>query len=247
MVYGSAQGVVAHRCVERRRGRIAVALVGSLFASVCVTVPVLYSGNFDISFHAMRGSGSMSSPTADTVHRLDNLPSIVPSLATTGKENAATELRYNALGMYAYYKWNAAESTPLRFKGNMYIMESVQGRPSGTPWSARDGGSFFRIAELNTGVILCNVSESIGHAFFSAVVDDERESVWVFGAAHHRGATKLGGGLGPCDHTHGHTPHGCYVGAWVSKDLRSWSKTHKTVVFPDGAFALNSKKVQFVV
>ena len=63
-------------------------------------------------------------------------------------------------------------------------MESVEGWPHGTPWNESLGGSFFRITDLDSGIILKNVSKSIGHAFFSAVVDGKRDTVWVFGAAH---------------------------------------------------------------
>ena len=159
------------------------------------------------------------------------------------------QLHYEALGMYSYYKWGAAESSPFRFRGKMYVMESTVGHPDDTPWPEEQGGSYFRIVELETGKVRrslrapqrvegragggrqicsggterwCNthssmeqqgsqrvghhavccspavyklflsplrlndqviqhVKESIGHAFFSPVVDDATGTVWVFG------------------------------------------------------------------
>ena len=145
--------------------------------------------------------------------------------------------RYNHTGVYTWTPWHAAESTPFRFKGKIYVMESVEG--GGGFFSKEQGGSFFRIADLETGNVLVNVSESIGHAFFSAVVDDERGVVWVFGAAHHRGWDNKG----PCDDNSGNggaPASGCYVGAWNSSDLLHWSKTAKTVIFPGANFTQNN-------
>lgn len=145
--------------------------------------------------------------------------------------------RYNATGIYTNKLWKPAESTPFRFKGEMYVMESVEG--NGGFFSKEEGGSYFRITKLSSGAILRNVSESIGHAFFSAVVDDKLGVVWVFGAAHHRGWDNNG----PCDDnskTGGMPAKGCYVGAWKSTDLINWSKTYKTVIFPDGNYTQNN-------
>ena len=100
-------------------------------------------------------------------------------------------------------------------------------------------GSYFRIADLQTGRILVNVSESIGHAFFSAVVDDARGVVWVFGAAHHRGWDNKG----PCDDNSakgGAPATGCYVGVWNSTDLLHWSNTSKSVIFPGANYTQNN-------
>ena len=87
--------------------------------------------------------------------------------------------------------------------------------------------------------MLRNVSESIGHAFFSALVDDAHGVVWVFGSAHHRGWDNKG----PCDDNSksgGSAAKGCYVGAWSSSDLLHWSQTFKTVMFPDGNYTQNN-------
>eukprot|EP00729_Bicosta_minor_P003472 gene3472-22402_t len=141
-------------------------------------------------------------------------------------------------GVYTSAPWHAAESTPFRFQGSMYVMESVEGG-GGYFNTSQEGGSFFRIADLHTGTVLVNVSESIGHAFFSAVVDDARGVVWVFGAAHHRGWDNKG----PCDDNsaHGGAPAaGCYVGVWNSTDLLHWSKTAKSVIFPGGNYTQNN-------
>ena len=62
--------------------------------------------------------------------------------------------------MYTNSMWHAAESTPFRFKGQMYVMESVEG--NGGFSTKEQGGSYFRIANLQSGIVLRNVSESIG-------------------------------------------------------------------------------------
>jgi hypothetical protein len=145
--------------------------------------------------------------------------------------------RYQAMGVYTNTRWHAAESTPFRFKGKMFVMESVEG--GGGFFTKEQGGSYFRITDMASGVVLRNVSESIGHAFFSAVVDDLRGVVWVFGAAHHRGWDNKG----PCDDNSksgGSAAQGCYVGAWSSTDLLNWSNTSKTVTFPDGNYTQNN-------
>jgi hypothetical protein len=114
-------------------------------------------------------------------------------------------------------------------------MESVEG--NGGVFKTR--GSFFRVSDLATGRILVNVAESIGHAFFSAVVDDAKGVVWVFGAAHHRGWDNKG----PCDDNSdkgGSPARGCYVGTWNSTDLLHWSTTAKSVIFPGGNYTQNN-------
>ena len=144
---------------------------------------------------------------------------------------------YESTGVYTTPEWHAAESTPFRFKGKMFVMESVEGHPTDTPWPVAEGGSYFRVSDLATGAVISYVKESIGHAFFSAVVDDVAGRVWVFGAAHHRGWDNAG----PCDRgSAAGQVKGCYVGVWSSTDLISWSKTAKTVTFPDGNFTQNN-------
>ena len=36
---------------------------------------------------------------------------------------------------------------------------------------------------MSTGVVLHNESKSVGHAYFSATVDSNSGTVWVFGSA----------------------------------------------------------------
>jgi hypothetical protein len=119
----------------------------------------------------------------------------------------------------------------------MYVMESVEG--NGNYFNVSQGGSYFRVTDLATGNILVNVSESLGHAFFSAVVDDARGVVWVFGAAHHRGWDNKGA----CDDNSakgGAPATGCYVGVWNSTDLLHWSPTAKSVIFPGHNYTQNN-------
>lgn len=57
---------------------------------------------------------------------------------------------------------------------------------SGVPFAVSNG-SYFRIRELSSGRIISNVSESVGHAFFSAEVDYKRGQLWVWGVAVQTG------------------------------------------------------------
>eukprot|EP01052_Picozoa_sp_SAG31_P023172 SAG31_NODE_1891_length_6975_cov_11.419430_6_plen_528_part_00 len=161
------------------------------------------------------------------------LPTWAPSFVSTG-----------------VYSWKplgaAAEATPFRFKGKMYVMESVTGHTPGTPWPANEGGSYFRITELESGKVVKHVKESVGHAFFSAVVDHVTDTVWVFGGAHNRGVEGKQSG-GECDEgdpsqgsSTGKPAKGCYVGGWRSTDLLNWSQTFKTVRLEDGRSFYNN-------
>ena len=67
------------------------------------------------------------------------------------------------------------------------------------------------------------VSQSLGHAFFSATVDYARKRLWVFGPAHARGNDIV---PGPCDGDGNWSD--CYIGAWSSADLVTWG--HEKVV-----------------
>eukprot|EP00665_Eupelagonemidae_sp_cell47_P002174 gene2174-8526_t len=127
------------------------------------------------------------------------------------------------------------ENTQFRWKGELMIMEShargcdyvFQGYNS----TARGGDcSYFRIRSMATGRVVANVSESIDHAFFSAVVDHAAPSaprLWVFGSAHAR-VNKAR--PGPCGGDANWT--GCYVGAWSSTDLVTWSAASEALKIP---------------
>eukprot|EP01050_Picozoa_sp_SAG11_P007370 SAG11_NODE_613_length_8205_cov_28.925487_2_plen_116_part_00 len=108
----------------------------------------------------------------------------------------------------------------------MYVMESVEGYLStesakqkhgeelidlAAPWPEQAGASYFRIVDLESGKVLHSVQESIGHAYFSATVDNKRGRVWVFGAAHDRADSSED--HASCDLVmHNRASKGCYVG-----------------------------------
>ena len=134
------------------------------------------------------------------------------------------------------------ENTLLRLDGQLYLMEShSHGMDDVFPpdvynSSTQGDNSFFRLRNFKTGIIIANVSQSIGHSFCAAAADHERRQLWVFCGANARG-NKLN--PGPC----GTTPRrGCYVGAWNASfdDLTSWSPTRKALVLPDGTSLFNN-------
>jgi hypothetical protein len=136
------------------------------------------------------------------------------------------------------------ENTQFRWTdGSMYMLES-HSHGCETIFAnyntTRDGDcSFFRIREMESGRVIANISASIGHSFFSAVVDYNAKpspKLWVFGPAHARG-NKVN--PGPCD-GNGNWK-GCYIGSWSSTDLINWSKTSKAVPIPDHHAAFNTR------
>lgn len=94
---------------------------------------------------------------------------------------------------------------------------------------------------MATGIVIANVSQALGHSFFSAVVDyatstERQPKLWVFGPAHARG-NKIK--PGPCDGNGNWT--GCYIGAWSSTDLINWSHASKAVPLPDHHASFNTR------
>ena len=133
------------------------------------------------------------------------------------------------------------ENTLLRIDGQLVLMESAShGLDDVFPHlynsSAQGDNSYFRMRDFRTGIIIANVSESIGHSFCAAVADHARRQVWVFCGANARGNKK---NPGPC----GVSPRrGCYVGAWNASfdDLTTWSPTRKALTLPDGTSLFNN-------
>jgi len=133
------------------------------------------------------------------------------------------------------------ENTLLRLDGKLYLMESASHGlddvfPGVYNTTAQGDNSYFRLREFKTGLILSNVTQSIGHSFCAAVADHARRQLWVFCGANARG-NKLN--PGPC----GSSPRrGCYVGAWNASfdDLSTWSPTRKALTLPDGMSLFNN-------
>jgi hypothetical protein len=121
---------------------------------------------------------------------------------------------FKHLGMLAF---GTLESSPFTLNGTLYIMGAQMGR------FAPDGSShsFFCVMDAATGRTVSCPNVSSGFAFQSAVTDDARGVVWVFGSAWDRPNSHEPGcapwGCGACAQGH------CYVAAWSSADLVTWS------------------------
>lgn len=146
--------------------------------------------------------------------------------------------------LYPHSGGCGCENTQFRWTdGELYMMES-HGHDcdpifAGYNSSQEGDCSYFRIRHMLSGRIVANVSESLRHSFFSAVVDYDAKptpKIWVFGPAHARGNTLK---PGPCD-GNGNW-HGCYVGSWSSSDLVTWSQTSQAVPLPDHHAAFNTR------
>eukprot|EP01052_Picozoa_sp_SAG31_P027413 SAG31_NODE_2566_length_5466_cov_6.677846_3_plen_608_part_00 len=141
---------------------------------------------------------------------------------------------FNSGGMLSYGDppGGGAETSIMRFKGKVYVMESVEGHDEVSP----ELQSAFRIRDFRTGDVLAEVSEANGHAFFSGSVDHERGVAWVYGSAHKRGA----GDDADCDpKVFNDGKHRCYVGAWTSTDMIHWSETKKVLYVPENTWVGN--------
>ena len=115
---------------------------------------------------------------------------------------------FEMLGVYAYHRNGSGENTPFRFKGEQYMMESA-----GTTLSNGTGVNCFQIKKFDTGELVTVVNQSAYHAFFAAVVDYEKDVVWVFGSSHDRATRR-----GTCDLNR----YNCSIGVWSSTDLVEW-------------------------
>ena len=122
---------------------------------------------------------------------------------------------------------SSLESTPLFYRGRLYLMASQMGdfAPDNKPHG------FFCIFDAATGEKLACPPSSSGHAFCSAIVDatpGRMETLWVFCSAWDRASHDCptpGWGCGACSDPW--ASGGCYVGAWscAADDLAScpWS------------------------
>eukprot|EP01052_Picozoa_sp_SAG31_P034521 SAG31_NODE_4047_length_3638_cov_1.867477_1_plen_293_part_00 len=136
------------------------------------------------------------------------------------------------------------ENTQFRWTdGELYIMESHGHKCdpifAGYNSSVEGDCTYFRIRHMLSGRIVANVSESLRHSFFSAVVDYSAKPsprLWVFGPAHARGNRLR---PGPCDGNSNW--RGCYIGSWSSTDLTTWSPVSKAVLIPTHHAAFNTR------
>ena len=150
----------------------------------------------------------------------------------SGKTKWLPNFKPEGMLSYADAPGGVAETAAVRFKGQMYVMESVEGMDPMSPTLK----SAFRIRELATGKIIANVENANGHAFFAANVDHARGVAWIYGSAHNRGS----GEDGPCDpHTFDKKGNRCHIGAWTSTDMINWSLTKKAFLVPKGTWVGN--------
>jgi hypothetical protein len=139
------------------------------------------------------------------------------SAAVAQKPSASWKPNFEPLGLFCYNDAKlpndpdshdhiggcGCENTQFRWTdSNMYMLES-HSHGCDTIFAdyntTRDGDcSFFRIRDMQSGRVLANISASLGHSFFSAVVDynSNPAKLWVFGPAHARGNKVK---PGPCD------------------------------------------------
>jgi hypothetical protein len=155
--------------------------------------------------------------------------------------------RYTPQGSY---DMGTCEATPFFWKkaGKMMLMEGVCTSATDDPiggywghaglWDRRyDGHSYIRVRELESGVVVSNISQSIGWGFPAAVVDYDAGRLWITATPFdrvncHRNQTYIKPGCTPVvidGYDHGGS-HGHGVSVFSSSDLTSWTGPEKTDV-----------------
>ena len=111
------------------------------------------------------------------------------------------------------------ENTLFLWRAALYVLENIPCYYSqhASRWDPRyANASYARIRRMDTGEIVTNVSSSIGFGFVSAFVDEDLDTVWLFGSACNRCPHPGGGGQG-C----GGGARGGRVQAWSNRPNRS--------------------------
>jgi hypothetical protein len=141
------------------------------------------------------------------------------------------------------YDVTMCESTPFWWPADkkMYLMECVCRGPN--DWAAKRGPwkgywghaeqwlpeyrnhSYIRIRELESGVVVSNISTSIGFGFGAAFVDYDHGQLWISATANDRAGTASRPYGPPTDHCESERTWECN-GVWVfnSSDLKTWSR-----------------------
>lgn len=125
------------------------------------------------------------------------------------------------------------ESTPFSLNGTLHVMQARMG-----PF-APDGAqhSFFCVYAGATGREVACPPSSSGFAFQSAIVDDARNTLWVFGSAWDRAQSSAPGckpwGCGACAEGR------CNVSVWWTRDLVAWGGPAPAVQLPRGVTVPN--------
>jgi len=143
------------------------------------------------------------------------------------------------------YSGFSLESTPFFFRSRWYMMES-QASDHFAPDSAAH--SYFAVRDFASGAVVAAPPASSGFSFFSAIVDEARGTLWVFGAALDRfNATQPA----PCawgGHLRDNSTR-CFIQAFSTTDLASWSSARALEVpaaDPDPALVVANVAVALV-
>jgi hypothetical protein len=128
------------------------------------------------------------------------------------------------------------EASPFFLNGQLYMMQSIMGRPAN---GSQGVHSLFCVYNATSGAQVVCPDSSSGFAFCSAVVDrtGPPERLWVFCSAwdraNHSYCPDPGSwGCGACADAQRGVGDGCYVGAWSTEDLESWSGPHRALTLP---------------
>lgn len=128
------------------------------------------------------------------------------------------------------YEVGTLENSLFSWKGALYLLENVNSgyaANAGVWFPEFKNHSYARIRRFDNGVVVCNISSSIGYGFVSAYPDYEHDRVWLFGTNHDRS------GKGPRS---GYPCPGKTVTAWWSAggaDLTHWGRACTDAVSAD--------------
>ena len=89
------------------------------------------------------------------------------------------------------------ENSIFSWKGVLYLLENVNEGyhdSAGKYFPAFKGHSYARVRRLMDGVVLVNITSTIGYGFISAFPDYKHDRVWLFGTNHDRGGKGPEGG-----------------------------------------------------
>lgn len=127
------------------------------------------------------------------------------------------------------------ESSPFYFHDHLYVMQSEMGNfpPDNQPHS------YFCVVDSFDGSKINCPNNSVGYAFFSAIVDHVGpvETLWVFGSNWDRAQSHRPGcapwGCGSCAAVaSGNQSAQCLVGAWKSTDLLTFEGPINILALP---------------
>ena len=123
------------------------------------------------------------------------------------------------------------ENSIFSWHGTLYLLENIGAGyiDDASHWYPEFAGhSYCRVRRLLDGVVVANISSSIGYGFISAFPDYEHDRLWLFGTNHDRSGKGPPGGY-PCP--------GQTVTAWwtdgKTNDLTRWERACTDAVSAD--------------